>query len=164
MTKNTKDKDYRPCVGMMVINHQNQIFMARRIDVPETEPFAWQMPQGGIDAEETPQQAAIRELYEEIGTSNVSYLAETSDWLYYDFPPELVANKLMGQYKGQSQKWFLYRFEGQESDLNITTVHPEFSEWCWCDSADILEMTIPFKRKVYQKVIEEFSPFLIKIS
>lgn len=159
MTYCLQDKDYRPCVGMIILNNCNQIFMARRGDVLPSEPFAWQMPQGGIDDGESAQQASMRELLEEVGTNNVALLSKTSDWLYYNFPADLMGNKLAGKYKGQKQRWFLYRFIGDDKEINLATDHPEFSDWKWCDPSEILEMVIPFKRQVYQDALREFSPF-----
>jgi putative (di)nucleoside polyphosphate hydrolase len=115
------------------------------------------MPQGGIERRETPRQAAFRELLEEVGTDKVEILAETNDWLYYDLPPEF-ANKLWnGRYAGQMQKWFLMRFLGEDSDININTAHPEFAEWCWNDISTLPELIVDFKKALYARVVSEFS-------
>lgn len=120
------------------------------------------MPQGGIDPGETPRQAALRELQEETGvpSSLVEILAETSGWLLYDLPPELVGKVWKGRYRGQKQKWVLMRFLGTDTDVNIETEHPEFSEWHWLPSERLVESIVPFKRTVYAQVLDEFSPFL----
>lgn len=139
---------------MMVLNNENKVLVGRRID-NDTE--AWQMPQGGIDRGETPEQAAMRELMEEMGTNKVEILAVTNEWLYYDLPPQF-ANKLWnGRYAGQMQKWFLMRFLGTDADINIQTKIPEFAEWAWNDVATLPDLIVDFKRDLYARVIEEFS-------
>lgn len=152
-------RPYREGVGMMVLNSHNQVLVGRRID---NDVEAWQMPQGGIDNGENPQQAALRELREEIGTDAVEILAETSDWLYYDLP-DALANKLWhGRYAGQMQKWFLMRFVGNESDININTAIPEFAEWDWKEVHTLPELIVDFKRNLYHRVIAEFSSHFAK--
>ncbi|WP_397544539.1 RNA pyrophosphohydrolase [Roseovarius salis] len=146
---------YRPCVGVMLANRQGEVFVGQRID---TEGPAWQMPQGGVDAGEDPRTAALRELQEETGVSPdmVEVEAETRGWVTYDLPHELVPRIWKGRYRGQKQKWFLLRFRGMDDDIDIRTEHPEFSEWRWLPPADLPAAIVPFKRAVYEQVLEEF--------
>lgn len=147
-------KPYREGVGMMVLNPQNQVLVGRRID-NDTE--AWQMPQGGIDRGETPTQAAFRELREEIGTDKVEIISETNEWLYYNLPEPIASKLWNGRYAGQMQKWFLMRFIGNDSDININTHHPEFAEWTWESITNLPNLIVEFKKELYNKVISEFS-------
>ncbi len=151
---------YRPCVGMMILNAANQVFVARRID---TLVEAWQMPQGGIDEGEDPQAAVLREMEEEIGTNKAKIIAESREWLSYDLPEHLVPQLWGGKYRGQKQKWFALRFTGTDSDINIATKHPEFSQWKWVEPAQVPELIVPFKRELYQSIVEEFSSLLSSI-
>ena len=146
---------YRPCVGVMLANADGQIFVGQRID---RDTSAWQMPQGGIDAGETPRDAALRELGEETGLppEMVRIEAETSEWVPYELPHDLVPRIWKGRFRGQEQKWFLMRFLGRDKDVNIATDHPEFSEWRWMDPADLVANIVPFKRSVYESVLAEF--------
>src|SRR5688572_12521661 len=121
---------YRPCAGVMALNKEGLVFVGKRISGAE----AWQMPQGGIDPGESPEQAARRELAEETGIVKAELVAETKGWLDYKLPPELIPTLWGGRYGGQRQKWFLLRFEGEDSDVNIRTLHPEFSEWRWAEA------------------------------
>ncbi|WP_032112362.1 RNA pyrophosphohydrolase [Candidatus Paracaedibacter symbiosus] len=151
---------YRPCIGLMIINSSRQIFMARRNDLCEGEPYAWQMPQGGIDADETPHQAAMRELEEEIGTDKVALMHEANDWFYYDFPKGLKENGWANRFAGQRQRWFLFEFTGEDKDINLDTQHPEFSQWRWGSKEDIISQVVPFKLHVYEQVFAAFAKFL----
>ncbi len=146
---------YRPCVGVMLANAEGRVFVGQRIDQDIT---AWQMPQGGIDPGESPRDAALRELWEETGvpTDLVTVEAETEGWIPYELPHDIVPRIWKGRYKGQEQKWFLLRFHGQDSDVNIETEHPEFSEWRWLDPAELIANIVPFKRTVYERVMAEF--------
>lgn len=155
------DLPYRPCVGVVLINAEGKIFAGQRKD---SEIAAWQMPQGGIDEGEKPSTAALRELWEETGVSQdlVEKLAKTEDWVTYDLPPELLGKVWGGKYRGQRQKWFLYRFKGSDDDIQIETEHPEFSEWCWIGSDALLASIVPFKRAVYQEVLGQFANHLAK--
>jgi putative (di)nucleoside polyphosphate hydrolase len=144
---------YRPCVGILLLNTDRKVFVAQRI---EQVIEAWQMPQGGIDAGEAPRDAAMRELAEEIGTSNAHILAESSDWLTYDLPPELVGKAWQGKYRGQRMKWFAMAFQGADSDIDINTAHPEFNQWRWEDMQRLPELIVPFKRALYAQLVAEF--------
>ncbi|MCT4371446.1 RNA pyrophosphohydrolase [Yangia mangrovi] len=146
---------YRRNVGVMLVNAAGHVFVGQRLD---SEVPAWQMPQGGIDKGEAPQEAALRELEEEIGVSPslVTVEAETEGWLSYDLPHDIVPRIWKGRYKGQEQKWFLLRFHGEDAQVNIQTEHPEFSEWCWLPADEVLGQIVPFKRPVYEQVIAAF--------
>lgn len=149
---------YRPCAGVVLINADGLIFAGQRLD----RPGSWQMPQGGIDGDETPTQAALRELEEETGipAAKATLLAEHPDWVTYDLPPELLGKVWKGKYGGQRQKWALLRFEGTDSDINIATAHPEFDKWQWMTRTDLLASIVPFKRAVYEQVLTAFAPHL----
>ena len=149
--------DYRPCVGIMLLNQKTQIFVARRIDTPGE---AWQMPQGGIEKGEAPREAALRELEEEIGTAKAEIIAEAGGWLTYDLPDELRASLWGGRYRGQCQKWFALRFTGKDKDIDLATAHPEFDAWKWITPRDLPNLIVPFKRAVYLQVLEEFAAVL----
>ena len=147
---------YRPCVGVMLINADNHVFVGQRLD---NDAPAWQMPQGGVDDGEEPRDAALRELWEETGVTEdqAEIIAETDGWLPYDLPHDLVPKIWKGRYRGQEQKWFLIRFNGTDSDVNIATDHPEFSEWRWLPADDLVANIVPFKREVYAKVVAAFA-------
>ncbi|GLQ35398.1 RNA pyrophosphohydrolase [Amylibacter marinus] len=146
---------YRPCVGIMLCNQQGGIFAAQRLD---GYPDAWQMPQGGVEKGEDPRAAALRELEEETGIPSdaVTVMAETEDWIPYDLPHHLIPKLWKGRYRGQKQRWFLMRFIGEDSQINIHTKEPEFSQWCWMPSAELLDRIVPFKRATYEQVIRQF--------
>ena len=146
---------YRRSVGVMLANRLGEIFAGQRLDRDQA---AWQMPQGGIDEGETPREAALRELLEETGVMPrlVTIEAETDDWLSYDLPLDLVPRIWKGRYRGQEQKWFLMRFQGADSDVNITTQHPEFSSWRWLAPDELITSIVPFKRRVYEQVLGQF--------
>jgi putative (di)nucleoside polyphosphate hydrolase len=144
---------YRAGVGIMLLNRVGKIFLGRRIDMPMLP--AWQMPQGGIDPGETPRQAALRELKEEIGTDRVEILGESRIWLKYDLPVELAAGIWGGRYRGQRQKWFAMRFMGNDTDIDLATDHPEFDAWKWILPEQLPEMIVPFKRQLYVDILAE---------
>lgn len=145
---------YRPCAGIMLLNSDNKVFVAKRID---TLVEAWQMPQGGIDEGEDPKKAAIRELEEETGVKNATIIAEYEEWLSYDLPEELYGKVWKGKYGGQTMKWFVMRYSGKDNDINIETENPEFSEWKWTDIINLPNMIVPFKKDLYQKLADKFS-------
>ena len=147
-------KQYRRCVGMMILNTKNEILVCRRLDHPSGY---WQMPQGGIDKDEIPTEAVWREMMEEIGTNKVKLLHTSSQWYHYDIPQDTLNTLPWGKiYVGQIQKWFVFRFMGQDGDINIGTKNPEFSEWKWLKHKSLVNNIVPFKRELYKKIIEEF--------
>ncbi len=148
---------YRKGVGIILLNKDDAVFVGKRID---TRSEAWQMPQGGIDEGENPEQAAYRELQEETGVSQASIIAESKDWYHYDLPEALVPNIWGGKFRGQQQKWFVMRYEGTNSDINIQTEHPEFNEWKWQRLEYLPELIVPFKRPLYQALLDEFLPII----
>ena len=152
-------KDYRPNVGMMIINQKKEIFVGKRIDHPSN---FWQMPQGGIDAQEIPSIAALREMDEEVGIkkNKVDLLTESKEWYYYSIPSDLAKTLWKGKYKGQRQKWFLYKFKGTDKDINIHTEHPEFSDYKWVTKDFLVPNIVPFKKKIYEKLLLEFKDYL----
>lgn len=153
------DLPYRPCVGVMLINDAGRIFAGQRFDSPVA---AWQMPQGGIDEGEKPRKAALRELGEETGIAPelVEFLAKSADWLTYDLPPELLGRVWGGKFRGQKQRWFLFRYLGRDDQIDIATEHPEFSEWRWVTAEEMIAAIVPFKRDVYERVVSEFRDWL----
>ena len=154
------DLPYRPCAGIMLANRAGKVFVGQRIDNPDSE--AWQMPQGGIDAGEDAETAALRELTEETGipADKVTIVARSAEELFYDLPPELLGRIWGGKFGGQRQTWFLMRFEGEESDIDIATRHAEFRAWRWADPDELPQLIVPFKRKLYRDIVEEFSPLI----
>lgn len=156
---------YRPCVGIMVLNNEGLAWTGHRIEEIDGELHGesqlWQMPQGGIDKGEEPMDAALRELYEETGIRSVSLLAEAPDWIHYDLPEELIGIALKGKYRGQKQRWFAYRFDGDESEIRINPPPgghaAEFDRWDWKPMRQLPELIVPFKRRLYEKVIAAFA-------
>jgi len=145
---------YRACVGLMLINRDRLVFAGSRSD---SAGAAWQMPQGGIDAGETPRQAALRELAEEVGTDKVEIIAESEGWLTYDLPAAMRPPIWGGRYVGQAQRWYLMRFTGEDSDIDIAASEtPEFSAWRWMRLDDLVHGIVAFKRPVYERVASEF--------
>ncbi|MDB5658617.1 MAG: ialA [Cypionkella sp.] len=159
MTVDPQTLPYRPCVGVVLINAAGLIFAGQRLDNPVP---AWQMPQGGIDDGEKPRAAALRELWEETGVTAdlVEFIAKTDDWVTYDLPPELLGKVWGGKYRGQRQKWFLFRYLGTDAQVNITSDHPEFSKWRWIGADELIASMVPFKRKVYEEIVAVFRPHL----
>ena len=161
----TVDRDslpYRPCVGLMLLNRRGEVFIGNRI---VSDHFvAWQMPQGGIDSGETPEEAALRELHEEVGTEQAEILAAHPDWLNYELPEAVLGQALNGKYRGQTQKWFALRFTGTDADINIHTPHPEFNSWRWCSLCEVTDLVVPFKRPVYERVVTEFRPLAERLA
>ena len=159
MTIDAASLPYRPCVGVMLINATGLIFAGQRID--SISP-AWQMPQGGIDDGEKSRDAALRELFEETGITAdlVEYIAKTDGWVTYDLPPDLLGKAWGGKYRGQRQKWFLYRYLGRDDQVAIASDHPEFSTWRWIGADDMIATIVPFKRAVYETVVAAFRSHL----
>ncbi len=150
------DPAYRRNVGIMLLDAAGRAWVGQRIDTPG----AWQMPQGGIDAGETPRDAVLRELEEEIGTAKAEILFESAGWFAYDFPPDIQRKAGRGHFRGQAQRWFALRFTGEDADIRIDTHEPEFSAWRWVERAALPRLIVGFKRPVYEAVVEEFEPLL----
>jgi putative (di)nucleoside polyphosphate hydrolase len=158
----SSDLPYRPCVGIMVLNRAGDVFIGRRSEGPEhvDATHAWQMPQGGVDPDEDTWAAALRELYEETSIRSVERLDEINEWLTYDIPREIIGQAWRGKYRGQTQKWYAMRFTGDEREIDI--LHPpdghkpEFLAWRWEPMANLPTLIIPFKRKVYERVVAGF--------
>jgi putative (di)nucleoside polyphosphate hydrolase len=143
----------RTGVGIMLLNPRNEVFVGRRAGMQED---AWQMLQGGIGGGESPRQAALRELKEEIGTANVEVLAESKAWLYYDVPQQLAPKAWRSRWRGQRQKWFVMLFKGDDAEINVGTEHPEFNAWRWVSVQELTELAVSFKRQLYLNVLGEF--------
>jgi putative (di)nucleoside polyphosphate hydrolase len=163
---------YRPCVGVMLVNADGRVFVGQRIDTrervargeaPAGEGDAWQMPQGGIDDGEEVRAAAMRELYEETGVAAefVQVIAESAEEYFYDLPSELVGRLWKGRYRGQRQKWLLLRFTGDDSQIDLNAHNPaEFATWKWVDPETLPDLIVPFKKRVYRQVLDEFRPLI----
>ncbi|MEQ8735619.1 MAG: RNA pyrophosphohydrolase [Rhodospirillaceae bacterium] len=151
-------RGYRQGVGVVLLNAENRVFVAQRIDTKEP---AWQMPQGGLDQGEDPYAAALRELEEETGTNKAALIAETKDWLRYDLPEDLQTKMWKGKYRGQEQKWYLMRFTGTDADINIDTEHPEFSEWKWAEFKTLPDMIVGFKKELYNQIVTAFKDHIV---
>ncbi len=161
------DRRYRPCVGVALFNRQGLVFVGHRKSKGDfdlvSEPHMWQMPQGGIDGEEKPFDAALRELHEETNVTSVAFLAEAPMWLNYDLPPD-AKKRWSGKFIGQTQRWFALRFLGEEDEIDIHApaggdYKPEFDAWRWERLEKLPELIVPFKRQVYLDVVEAFAPF-----
>jgi putative (di)nucleoside polyphosphate hydrolase len=158
--------NYRPCVGIMLLNREGRVFIGRRIfPAADREPeHAWQMPQGGIDGGEDPFAAALRELLEETNVTSVNLLAESPGWYRYDVPGGMTRKSGKAHFVGQKQKWFALRFEGEESEINVDEpgggVHPEFDAWRWERMEELPNLVVPFKRPVYEQVVAAFRPLI----
>ncbi len=159
LTPNHSPDLYRPNIGLAIFNQKGRVFWAQRLGEKGT--YAWQMPQGGIDKGESPEQAALRELQEETGITPimVTPLGTLDKWLYYDFPPEVLKQKKSKSWLGQKQKWFAFSFLGQDQDICLETEQPEFSEWIWAGLETLPPRVIPWKQAVYTEVVKHFSGF-----
>jgi putative (di)nucleoside polyphosphate hydrolase len=161
MNKKSTDLPYRYCAGIMLANTEGKVFVGQRIDkAPEGD--AWQMPQGGIDEGEDPEQAALRELVEETGipATLVDVIARSREEHFYDLPDELLGRIWKGRYRGQRQWWFLMRFKGSDNDINIETEHPEFSQWQWVSPDRLPQLIVPFKKRLYENLVAEFNDLI----
>jgi putative (di)nucleoside polyphosphate hydrolase len=157
---------YRDCVGTAVFNTEGLVLIGRRKpagDPEASEEFGspWQMPQGGIDKGEAPRETALRELYEETSIRSVELVAEAPDWIYYDLPDEALGIALKGRYRGQRQRWFAFRFTGEDSEINVEapgdgSMPAEFDTWRWAPLESLPGLIVPFKREAYLKVVEAF--------
>jgi putative (di)nucleoside polyphosphate hydrolase len=156
----SKDLPYRLCAGIMLANMDGKVFVGQRIDNPDSD--AWQMPQGGIDEGEDPRDAALRELEEETGILPhlVDVIAQSAEEHFYDLPDDLAASIWRGKYRGQRQWWFLMRFKGEDTDINIATAHAEFSRWDWVDAERLPHLIVPFKRRLYEGILAEFEALI----
>jgi putative (di)nucleoside polyphosphate hydrolase len=143
----------------MLLNREGKVFVAQRLD---NAADAWQMPQGGLEDGEDPEQGALRELEEETGIprDKVEILARCPVELTYDLPDELLGRLWQGKWRGQKQHWFLARFLGEDRDVNIATEHPEFRAWKWAEPAELIRMIVPFKKKLYEDVLAAFRAWL----
>lgn len=162
--------EYRPCVGLMIINATGLIWIGERLEArQDAEGLGnwWQMPQGGIDEGEDPVTAAKRELFEETGIRSAEFIGETSAWLNYDFPPGFATRAWGGRYRGQTQKWFALRFTGQDDEIDITSHDPdlsaEFGRWCWSPKQELIGRVVDFKRDIYRHVLAEFDPLITPV-
>ena len=152
-----KDLPLRTGVGIIVLNSKNNVFVGKRKDNPFDK---WQMPQGGVEPDETLLIAMKRELEEETSIKNFKILKEFNQWLEYDLPENLIGKIWKGKYRGQKQKWFIVRFTGEESEININTKHPEFIEWKWIDMNMLPDLIVKFKKHVYEEVLVELKKFI----
>ena len=160
-----KDLPYRPCVGVMLLNEKNQVWIGRRIAKwkGDGSQKLWQMPQGGIDKGETPLIAAMRELEEEIGTNDAELIGEHSHWLSYDLPDDVQGTALGGHFRGQTQKWFAMRYQGEDRDINIDGLNGhdiEFDQWRWAEIDELVPLVVSFKRHIYEQVVAHFNDLI----
>lgn len=150
-------KGYRPCAGIMLINKDNRIFVGQRIDTPYE---AWQMPQGGIEENESIEAACARELEEEVGTTKAELIKKSRYWMTYDLPESLRKKLWGGLYRGQAQCWCAFRFLGSDDDIQLDTPEPEFQTWQWIEPQHLVDVIVPFKRDIYETVLREFKSIL----
>jgi putative (di)nucleoside polyphosphate hydrolase len=149
-------ENYRPNVGVVLFHPDGRVWLGKRAATPG--PYCWQFPQGGVDEGEDLQAAALRELREETGARTVTYLARTDGWVTYDFPPEAKGAKIAKGWKGQKQVWFAFRFDGEETEFDLSGEgHPEFEAWRWGYLAETPDLIVPFKRPAYEAVAKAFA-------
>ena len=158
MKEKYKNLPLRNGVGIVVLNNENKVFVAKRIDNPKN---FWQMPQGGVDKSEDYLNAALRELKEETSIENVDLIKEIDDMTTYELPSHLLGIIWKGKYRGQKQKWFLMKFRGNDNEVNLNTTHPEFLEWKWININQITDVVVKFKLNVYKKIQEEVKKILV---
>ena len=151
---NNKQLPLRTGVGIILINHENKIFVGKRIDNPKN---FWQMPQGGVNQNENFLQAAKRELEEETGIKSVELVKELNEWLGYDLPENLLGKVLEGKYRGQKQKWFIMKFVGKDNEINVKTKNPEFLDWKWIGVSKLPSIAVSFKVNLYKKLKKELN-------
>jgi putative (di)nucleoside polyphosphate hydrolase len=161
MTEVKNNPPYRRGVGIMLLNKDKKVFVGQRVDKGHLiDNQAWQMPQGGIDSDEFPLEAAMREVREETGTNKVRLIAESQEWLTYDFPKPLQSALWGGRYLGQTQKWFLMEFLGEDKDIDLNSHHPEFIAWKWVSPEDLPSLIVEFKRDLYIQILKAFESYL----
>ena len=151
---NNKQLPLRIGVGIILLNHENKVFVGKRIDNPKN---FWQMPQGGVDQDENFLQAAKRELEEETGIKSVELVKELNEWLGYDLPENLLGKVLEGKYRGQKQKWFIMKFVGKDNEINVKTKNPEFLDWKWIGVSKLPSIAVSFKVNLYKKLKKELN-------
>ena len=147
----------RLCVGIIVLNKENKVFVGKRIDNPTNK---WQMPQGGVDRDENLMNAMKRELKEETSIRSIEILKELEEWTEYELPDYLLGKVWRGKYRGQKQKWFIVRFLGKDEEINLKTTHPEFIEWQWLNIENLPSVIVHFKKKVYEKLLPVIKSFI----
>tara|TARA_Y100000590_G_scaffold380966_1_gene449700 strand:- start:539 stop:1027 length:489 start_codon:yes stop_codon:yes gene_type:complete len=152
--QNQKELPLRTCVGIVLLNNKNNVFVGKRIDNPIN---AWQMPQGGVGENENLFEAAKRELEEETGVKSIKLIKQLDKWLEYDLPKHLLGKVWNGKYRGQRQRWFIVKFIGNDNEINVNTKNPEFSEWKWILPSELPGVAVNFKVNIYKKINEEIN-------
>jgi len=152
--KESEELPLRIGVGIVLLNHENKVFVGKRIDNPK---YCWQMPQGGVNENEDYLQAAKRELEEETGIKTTQLIKELNEWLVYDLPKNLLGKIWKGKYRGQKQKWFIMKFLGKTDEINIKTKNPEFLDWKWIEPLELPKVAVNFKINIYKKMVKELA-------
>tara|TARA_B100001250_G_scaffold413291_1_gene446963 strand:+ start:4386 stop:4889 length:504 start_codon:yes stop_codon:yes gene_type:complete len=163
---NSKNLGLRKAVGIILTRKDGKIWTGKRkigIGVRPNEKNLWQMPQGGIDIGETPEEAAFRELEEETGTKSAEIILSTNDWLEYNLPKDLLGKALKGKFRGQKQKWFLMLFKGNDKEFNLDKYEPEFDDWSWRELEEMPSLVVDFKKDLYLELVRKFSPIKEKL-
>ena len=163
---NSKNLGLRKAVGIILTRKDGKIWTGKRkigIGVRPNEKNLWQMPQGGIDIGETPEEAAFRELEEETGTKSAEIILSTNDWLEYNLPKDLLGKALKGKFRGQKQKWFLMLFKGNDKEFNLDKYEPEFDDWSWRELEEMPSLVVDFKKDLYLELVKKFSPIKEKL-